>query len=104
MTFHCEVLTYKVAYGDYDEGLTSVARTAEYLYERFRLKRILDCDMLKTIFIEHTGYHNEPAIEAAEGLGQMVVGEFASKAEKQDVAVQYTRQPRRVRSWSPYDY
>ncbi|KAF2822980.1 hypothetical protein CC86DRAFT_248850, partial [Ophiobolus disseminans] len=72
LTFHYASLTYKVASGDYEDGLTSVPCSAEDLFERFRLARLLDCQELKVIIIEHTDYYIEAAIQAAESLGQMI--------------------------------
>jgi hypothetical protein len=95
MTFHSDSLISWTLFGDYDDGLTAMPCTPEYLFKRFRLKRILDCDMLKNITIEHAGYHRDAAVEAGEKLGEAFVEKFANKSPKQEVTVRRTRQPPR---------
>lgn len=56
LTFHHESLTYYVLEGDYDEGLSRRAQSAEDVVERFKIQRLLDCRSLKTIIIEHTSF------------------------------------------------
>ena len=92
--------------GGYDEGLSSMPLSAEHLFKRFRLQRLLGCDMLETVVLEYAGYYSGAAIEAAKGLGDLLKRGFAEKTRPQavEVEVEYTRQPRRPRFGTPYDY
>ena len=90
LTFHSEVLTYWALFGDYDDGLTAMPLEAESLFERFRLKRLLDCAMLKSITIGHAGRRKDAAYETGENLGELLVTKFAD-TKRQKVMVQQCR-------------
>jgi hypothetical protein len=97
LNFHCNNLTYWVLEGDYDDGLTRYPAEAKDLFAKYKLARILDCDALSNIIVEYSGLFCEVAVEAAKGLGELLVQKFADKAAKQTVELVYTRQPARPR-------
>ncbi|KAH7366611.1 hypothetical protein BKA66DRAFT_573277 [Pyrenochaeta sp. MPI-SDFR-AT-0127] len=101
LTFHVDTLTYWVSEGSYEDGFTRAPYTADRLFVRYRLKRLLGCRMLKTIIIEHAGYFSEEAEHVARELGELLKLEFMNKAEKQIVQVECTRRGGRFYdSWS----
>jgi hypothetical protein len=102
LTFHHEPLTRYVLEGDYDEGLTRYPRSADQVFEQFKLRRLLDGKCLKTIIIEHTSYYIPAAVEAAEKLGDLLKLKFSQLEPSQDVAVCYGRQAPRPRRRYPY--
>ena len=92
LTFHYDTLTWnKLVGGDYyDEIFERCPRPVEELFDAFRLKRLLDCDMLQTVIIEHVGGEVDAAVRAAQGLGDLLIKGFGKKVPKQVVEVQYT--------------
>jgi hypothetical protein len=92
LTFHYEPITLLVAEGAYEDSLTRQPCSAESLFTKFRLNRLLACDMLKTIILEHTSYHSAAGVEALEGLGDLMSQQFAMKDRSQKVNIHYARQ------------
>jgi hypothetical protein len=63
------------------------------LSDTYKLKRLLDCDKLETVIVEHAGGEVDTAVQAAQGLGDLLLNGFGKKVSKQVVEVQYAQQP-----------
>ena len=102
--FHKEELTYYRLDDDSDMWLqcSTQPNKAADLFSKYKLERLLDCDMLETIIIEHSGYFSLTAEAVAAELGAMLRGKFAAKVSKQAIEVVYTRKGRRTRQM--YDW
>ena len=102
--FHKEELTYYRLDDDSDMLLqcSTQPNKAADLFSKYKLERLLDCDMLETIIIEHSGYFSLTAEAVAAELGVMLRGKFAAKVSKQAIEVVYTRKGRRTRQM--YDW
>ncbi|RYN91306.1 hypothetical protein AA0119_g10513 [Alternaria tenuissima] len=102
--FHKEELTYYRLVDDSDMLLQCSTQPykATDLFSKYKLERLLDCDMLETIIIEHSGYFSLTAEAVAEELGAMLRGIFGAKVSKQVIEVVYTRKGRRARQM--YDW
>ncbi|KAG9186082.1 hypothetical protein G6011_02638 [Alternaria panax] len=94
--FHKEELTFYLLEDEYEMQCSTQPCAATDLFSKYKLERLLDCGMLVTIIIEHSGYFSEAAEEAAAELGRMLEQKFAAKASKQVVGVVYTRKARRA--------
>jgi hypothetical protein len=102
--FHKEELTYYRLVEDSDMLLqcSTEPNKATDLFSKYKLERLLDCGMLETIIIEHSGYFSPTAEAVAAELGAMLRGKFAAKVSKQVIEVVYTRKGRRTRQM--YDW
>jgi hypothetical protein len=102
--FHKEELTYYRLDDDSDMWLqcSTQPNKAADLFSKYKLERLLDCDMLETIIIEHSGYFSLTAEAVAAELGAMLREKFAAKVSKQAIEVVYTRKGRRTRQM--YDW
>ncbi|KAL1794395.1 hypothetical protein ACET3X_007816 [Alternaria dauci] len=100
--FHKEELTYYRLEDEWEMRCSTQPCSAADLFAKYKLSRLLDCGMLGTIIIEHSGYFSEAAEGAAEELGAMLKEKFAEKVSKQAVELVYTRKRRRTRQM--YDW
>ncbi|KAI4914791.1 hypothetical protein J4E90_004824 [Alternaria incomplexa] len=100
LNFHCSDLIrleIEDGYDYYEDDFTRYPAEGEELFNKYKLARILDCDALNAVIIEHSGCYCRMAVEAAEGLGRIIEQKFAGKVPKQIVKLAYTRQPTRLR-------
>ncbi|KAI4667439.1 uncharacterized protein J4E79_002126 [Alternaria viburni] len=100
LNFHCSDLIrleIEDGYDYYEDDFTRYPAEGEELFNKYKLARILDCDALNAVIIEHSGCYCRMAVEAAEGLGKIIEQKFAGKVPKQIVKLAYTRQPTRLR-------
>jgi hypothetical protein len=102
LMLHYDPLTYMNNTDDEDGGVGYQPCAAQDLFEQFRLQRLLDCNKLRTIIMEHTVYHVPAAFVAAKNLGDLLTQKFAQRTTTQKVSMVYTRQPPRPRT--PYYY
>jgi hypothetical protein len=102
--FHQTQLTYSLMVDQWQMRFKITPHPADKLFSKYRLERLLECDKLSTIIIEHFGTFMEAAEEAAENLGKLLEQKFASKGQKQVVEVQYTPAPQQYRSSYYYHY